>query len=102
MKENENQPTLARIVEEEVEKLKEHPAMKFAGSAIIAQAVRTGTGGYTGKEKLDDFLKSSLTRIAEETVRAVGIETESPDGKDRTYNPYVLKRAQAFLGKEIN
>lgn len=58
-------------IEQQIEKINNHPAIQAANDAIVLQAVRMGTRGYEG-EKITDFLRSSLIGLLDEVERAVG------------------------------
>lgn len=61
--------TISELYKNEVERLENHPAIKFANDAIVLQAVRSGTGGYQGKENLTDFLHQTYLNICDLRIK---------------------------------
>src|SRR3990167_139897 len=66
--------SLPDLIAEKQKEIDEHPAMKFANAAVILQAVRSGTGGYDGKEHLGHFLERVMKETALATLAAVRVE----------------------------
>ncbi|MEK6884800.1 MAG: hypothetical protein AABY22_34530, partial [Nanoarchaeota archaeon] len=58
-----------------IKEMIEHPAIKFADSAITLQALRSGTKGYQGEEYLGQFLERVInelfTQIKENIVKEI-------------------------------
>lgn len=55
-------------LEEIIEEFRDHPAMRFANDAIVTEAIRSGTKGYTGEENLVDWLRQALKDYARSCV----------------------------------
>ena len=54
-------------IEKIVESILNHKAMKFSNDAIVLQALRSGTKGYTGAS-FPDFLAHTLTQLESSAV----------------------------------
>ena len=56
---------IEQFKKEKMSEFKSHPALKFANSKIVLDAVRTGGDGYTGDESLTDWLQTAFDEIEE-------------------------------------
>jgi len=92
-------------IEEILKELKNHPAMKFANDAILLQAARSSTKGYTGGEMLDIWLRRTLKEYGE-SMRQEGEEETlkkliSAFGRYAAFGGDDLDDLEAFADKVV-
>ena len=69
-----------------------HPALKFANDAIMLQAIRSGTSGYTGKENLTEWLSGAIDSL----LKSVEEKCEKMERDDPWANGFNLDMTAGY------